>query len=112
MHAEPSSVSHGKAEFIFLESQFDAWFRILSPSFHPGGKFLSGQDSEAIPSGYFDRELWFSNDLCSTTIMYYHIARMLLLIHRPSDLLFEATSNSRGTSIDLLRMFRDVEERL
>jgi hypothetical protein len=110
--ADSSPVSHRKAEFIYLESQFNAWLRILSPSFHPDGTFLIGQEGEGITSGLFGRELWFSNDLCSTTMMYYHMARMLLLIHRPLDLLSGATSNSRGISFDLLHTFRDIEQKL
>lgn len=112
MQTESNSANHGNADYIYLEHQFDSWFQILSPSFHPDGTFLTSQANGGMGSGLFERELWFSNDLCSTTMMYYHMARMLLLIHRPSDLLSGATSTSGGTSFDLLRAFRDIKQKL
>jgi len=43
--------------------------------------------------------------------MYYHMARLLLLIHRPSHLLSASPAGSGG-SFDLLRAFRETEQKL
>lgn len=113
MHAEPSTAAHDKTAFVDLESQFDTWIRMLSPSFHPDGTFFTDENGDgAASSELFCREVWFSNDLCSTTMMYYHMARMLLLIHRPSDLLTAASTQRNGISFDLLRTFREIEQKL
>uniref|UniRef100_A0A8H7K610 Transcription factor domain-containing protein n=1 Tax=Bionectria ochroleuca TaxID=29856 RepID=A0A8H7K610_BIOOC len=37
--ASPSSLNLTRDKFVHLESQFDNWYQILSPSFHPDGKF-------------------------------------------------------------------------
>lgn len=87
--------------FSSIENQFDTWFEMLSPSFHPDGTFFSTDSSSSL---LFSNELWFSNDLCSPTMMYYHMARILLLINRPSGLVAETS--------DLLHSFRVLEHRL
>ncbi|KAM0189361.1 hypothetical protein ACHAPI_010127 [Fusarium lateritium] len=113
MHTEQGAVIHGKDTFIHLESRFNEWFQMLSPSFHPDGTFLGGHGGEdEASSSLFVRELWFSNDLCSTTMMYYHMARMLLLIHCPPELLPSESSSGRAVSFDLLRTFRQLKEQL
>lgn len=99
--------------FRSLEEQFQAWFQTISSSFLADGTFFTDRPTGADVSGLFERELWFSNDLCATTMMYYHMACMLLLIHRPSELLpGESAIGGRPPSFDLLRVFREVEQRL
>lgn len=98
--------------FRSLEEQFQAWFQTISSSFLADGTFLTDHHATAEVSGLFGRELWFSNDLCATTMMYYHMACMLLLIHRPSELLPSESAVGGRPSFDLLRAFRDVEHRL
>ncbi|KAH8703134.1 hypothetical protein BGW36DRAFT_422708 [Talaromyces proteolyticus] len=110
-HGGPTSVGDTNAEYIYLENQFDSWIQILSPSFHPDGSFLTRHDERGT-SKLFGRELWFSNDLCATTMMYYHMARMLLLIHRPSLLLFGSISQGERTPFDLLYTYRIIERQL
>lgn len=89
-------------DFASIQEKFDDWFEMLSPSFHPDGTFFSPDPSS---SSLFRNELWFSNDLCSPTMMYYHMARMLLLIHQPPGLV-------AAGSTDLLRSFRGLEQKL
>ncbi|UNI23830.1 hypothetical protein JDV02_009624 [Purpureocillium takamizusanense] len=97
---------------LSLECEFDAWFEMLSPSFYPDGNFLTPEDDYgAEASGLFSQEIWFSNDLCSTTMMYYHMARLLLLIHRPSHLLSASTTGS-AVCFDLLHAFRATQQKL
>ncbi|CAK7216570.1 hypothetical protein SEUCBS140593_002915 [Sporothrix eucalyptigena] len=131
----PSSLAAlaNTATFVDLENQFDSWHKMLSPSFHPDGTFYtsaaqhnSNEQATHTTAGeqqrcLFSRELWFSNDLCATTMMYYNMARMLLLIHRPPDLLFRLSSGvpginttmpSQSSSFDLLHAFRDIEMQL
>lgn len=99
-----------RSDLIQLESQFDAWHRNLPPSFHPDGKVSTVDPAGQQSSGLFTREIWFSNDVCSTTMMYYHMARLLFLFHQPpSQLLGESP---RGTSFDLLLNVRPVDRNL
>lgn len=110
------AIGHEKADFEDLKGQFDNWYQMVSPSFHFDGQFIATKPqsdcSHDESSGLFQRELWFTNDLCSTTMMYYHMARMLLLINCPPDLLVPANLNSGGLSFDLLRTFRETEQKL
>ncbi|KAF4895062.1 Transcription activator AMTR1 [Colletotrichum fructicola] len=98
--------------FMSLEDHFQAWFQTISPSFLVDGTFFTDRGSSEAAPDLFSRELWFSNDLCATTMMYYHMACMLLLIHRPSELLPGDAGIGGRTSFDLLRAFRDVEHKL
>lgn len=107
----PSQMHAGGFEEIGrLETQFDLWFQVLSPSFLPDGVFSTARDGEHAISSLIVRELWFSNDLCATTMMYYHMARILLLFHRPSGLVPKPASSYGGMPFDLLRAFRDLEK--
>ncbi|KAK7733831.1 hypothetical protein SLS63_004617 [Diaporthe eres] len=85
-HLETMLVQPRQA-FRSLEEQFQAWFQTISSSFLADGTFFTDRHAGARVSSLFGRELWFSNDLCATTMMYYHMSCMLLLIHRPSELL-------------------------
>lgn len=93
--------------FVELEDRFDEWRQMLSISFHPDGTFYDDEATHQSP-GLFGREIWFSNDFCSVTMLYYHMSRMLLLIHRPSALL----PAGQQSSFDLLQTFRDLERKL
>lgn len=110
-HLETMLVQPRKA-FINLEDHFQAWFQTISSCFLADGTFFTHRPASVDVSNLFGRELWFSNDLCATTMMYYHMACMLLLIHRPSELLPGESSVGARASFDLLRAFRDVEHRL
>ncbi|KAM0547492.1 hypothetical protein ACHAPJ_010365 [Fusarium lateritium] len=104
---------HERPDFEDLESQIDSWYQMVSPSFHFDGQFLATESHDEDGSELFQHELWFSNDLCSAIMMYYHMARMLLLINRPPGLLPSVTvTHDMGTSFDLLRMFREMEQKL
>lgn len=104
------NATYGNSAFEDLESQFESWFQMLSPSFHPDGTFVTDAGDNTTASRLFGPELWFSNDSCSTTMMYYHMACMLLLIHRPPEMLQAAPG--RGTPTDLLSAFRTIEKKL
>lgn len=110
-HLETMLVQPRQA-FSSLEEQFQAWFQTISSSFLADGTFFTDRPTGADVSGLFERELWFSNDLCATTMMYYHMACMLLLIHRPLELLPGESAIGGRLSFDLLRVFREVEQRL
>ncbi|KAF4951275.1 hypothetical protein FGADI_7588 [Fusarium gaditjirri] len=100
-----------KADFEHLENQFDKWFQMVSPSFHYDGQFFTSESHDEVgTSELFRHEIWFSNDLCSVTMMYYRMACMLLLINRPPDLLPPASLNSGGTSFDLLSIVRSTPD--
>ncbi|KAI0421700.1 hypothetical protein F5X98DRAFT_388988 [Xylaria grammica] len=105
----PAQPDIRKAAFVSLETQLDTWHRSLSPSFRADGTFSPIEKEQESP-GLFGRELWFSNDLCSTTMLYYHMARILLHINRPSDLMPSSAGSTQ--SLDLLRVLRDMERTL
>ncbi|KAJ8126090.1 hypothetical protein O1611_g7548 [Lasiodiplodia mahajangana] len=105
-----SKLENRKKAFISLEKQFEQWYKSLSLSFHADGTFLTEKDGEHTVPTLFRRELWYSSDLCSAMLLYYHMARILLLIHRPRDLLPPSTETI--APFDLLHMLRDMEQRL
>lgn len=109
----PSTVNPTRDRFVHFESQFDNWYRILSPSFHPDGKFSALREDPKASGGpgLFNSALWFSNDLCST-MMYYHMARMLLITHRPVGLLSGDHNQDNTLPVDLLSTFREMEKGL
>jgi hypothetical protein len=126
-HAMPAgghshhSLIQNEANFLHLENEFDTWIQLLSPSFHPDGTFYShtaGATTETLTpgdGGLFSYEHWFSNDLCSTIVLYYHMARMLLLIHRPPNLMTAPPSSlttGAAPTTDLLRTFQDIQRKL
>ncbi|KAI1125914.1 hypothetical protein F5Y10DRAFT_245915 [Nemania abortiva] len=90
-----------------LESQFELWHNSLSLLFHADGTFLSEQSDRDTAPTLFGRGLWYSNDLCSTTMLYYHMARILLIVNRPRDLL--PAPREKNIPFDLLHMLRDME---
>lgn len=89
--------------FAWLEQQFDDWFRLLPPVFHPDGKFKSAASDETTKERVY--EMWFCQDLSATTMLYYNMAQILLLIHQPPSRLLQSSS-------DLLNAFREVEGKL
>jgi hypothetical protein len=102
---------HANTEYIYLESRFDSWNKMLSPSFHPDGSFVS---NEHRTSKLLGRKLWFSNDLRATNMMYFHMASMLLLIYRPAPFPFDSSATPIGihTPFDLLSSYRIVKRQL
>ncbi|KAF4339600.1 Zn 2cys6 transcription factor [Fusarium beomiforme] len=102
-----------RPNFEHLQSQFDRWFQMVSPSFHHDGEFFTDQSNDEVgASKLFRREIWFSNDLCSVTMMYYRMARMLLLINHPPNLIPPTFLSNGGAPFDLLRVFREIEDKL
>lgn len=111
-HSRAETESSAARDFVHLESQFDTWHQIISASFHPDGTFFTPVNGDQEPKGLFAREIWFSNDFCSTTMMYYHMARLLLLIHRPPGLLSEMFQNNVSASFDLIHTLRETKQKL
>ncbi|KAK2592570.1 hypothetical protein QQS21_009715 [Conoideocrella luteorostrata] len=99
-------------DFVYLESQFDSWHRNISTSFHPDATFRTPNVQDQKSTGLFMRETWFSNDLCSTTMMYYHMARLLLLIHRPPELPSMPFQDTQGAPFDLIRLLDETKKKL
>lgn len=100
----PTTTAAHDGEFAWLEQRFDEWFTLLTPAFHPDGKFKSAasDDSTSKQRVY---EMWYCQDLSATTMLYYNMARILLLIHQPPNRLLQSSS-------DLLNAFREVENKL
>ncbi|KAK2593137.1 hypothetical protein QQS21_009147 [Conoideocrella luteorostrata] len=99
-----------RLEFVQLEGQFDSWYRKLPPSFRPDGTFAAADPNNPESSGLFTREIWFSSDVCSTTMMYYHMACLLFLFQQPPSLL--SGEPLQSPSFDLIRNTCDVDQKL
>ncbi|KAH7024372.1 uncharacterized protein B0I36DRAFT_415604 [Microdochium trichocladiopsis] len=65
-----------------LDVELTRWHDSLPDTFQP-----STQVRVARLSPSLDTETWYSNSMCASTMQSYHMARMLMLLHRPPELL-------------------------
>lgn len=112
----PASVASPRARptqdgyWANLQHEFDLWYSVLPPSFHPDG-VLPSHDEHKSSTSLFNEETWFSKSTCAVAIAYYHMARMLLLIQQPSSLTL-AGNSGKGSHFDLLHAYRSVQEEM
>ena len=85
------------ARWNTVQQRLDHWIDTAPPSFKPcarvyaniGGPYptSSGTQSDI-------EETWYSDSMCASAIQSYHMARILLLIHQPVELLGSTVSPS------------------
>ena len=98
-----------------LNREITVWYEGLPPTFQPSAR-IQLHDSA---SSNLRWETWYSNSMCASTMQSYHMARMLLLIHRPAQIpLGSSSSSSCPTGIadmhqqDLLSAYRSMQAEL
>ncbi|KAF9888550.1 hypothetical protein FE257_008481 [Aspergillus nanangensis] len=100
-------------EWTNLNEIFDQWHSTLPPSFGvPITWQPQSRESNSLPASQPDQrfscETWFASDICAISMALYHMARMLLLIHRPVELIHQASSGQT----DLLTAYNTLQQRL
>ncbi|KNG89739.1 hypothetical protein ANOM_001999 [Aspergillus nomiae NRRL 13137] len=99
-------------EWNAINEQFDRWQAILPLSFSSGVSWphFAGSDNaqQATPSELSAHESWFPKDACAISMAFYHMARMLLLIHRPVEAFLRQSQNNP----DLLTAYHTLQQDL
>ncbi|KAL4782659.1 hypothetical protein BJX76DRAFT_368960 [Aspergillus varians] len=72
-----------------LEAELDVWYKGLPETFHPCAR-LGLPDTANQSDGYADdasslSEIWYSIPMCSSAMQHYHMGRILLHIHKPTQ---------------------------
>lgn len=96
--------------FQAMKQQFDSWLARATAAFTADNVWRTAADT-ACKSTIFVSETWYSHSFRAVTMLYYHMARMLLLIHQPPSLLAPSPVNE-GSSFDLLISLRNIEHEL
>ncbi|KIW05771.1 uncharacterized protein PV09_03627 [Verruconis gallopava] len=104
--------SQATAVWQALDLEVKVWYEGLPSSFQPSARIPI--DDQISPN--LKWETWYSNSMCASTMQSYHMARMLLLIHRPSKILYGwASSHEPGMVAqrkDLLSVYRSMQTEL
>lgn len=99
-----SSKSVDKARYQTLRQDLDTWETRTRATFQP----VYALRRKALNNDLFEGEAWYSKFSRAVTMLLYHIARILLLIHQPPSLLLNMPSDP-GSSTDLLHALREIE---
>lgn len=85
--------------------ELDVWFDGLPPTFKPSARirpfkqpYIQGSEDRAR----MIHEIWFAIPMCASTMQHYHMARILMLLHKPqiSDVRQQAKDNLQSTASD------------
>lgn len=105
------SIAANESLWADLSHQFDDWASSLPLSFQPSSILRRERDGRRTHSEIFAGETWFSNNICATAMMFYHMARMLILIQSPIALT-QTRNPGINTHFDLLHAYRAVQREL
>lgn len=78
------------ARWTSVNDELDLWLEALPSSFQSDTirrRGTSTTQTRATPSEIFEHEVWFADSTCAMSILYYHMARILMLTNKPVDLL-------------------------
>ncbi|KAI9930830.1 hypothetical protein AWENTII_007172 [Aspergillus wentii] len=98
------------AQWTRMTEEFDHWRDSLPASFSAtiSWPHLSPEpDPNNFAQDSSPKEIWYSNDLCAMSMMFYHMARILLLIHRPVDVFL--TRHQPLNQSDLLATYNSLQ---
>jgi hypothetical protein len=85
-----------------VHEEVDLWVNALPPSFQPDTLL---HDCNASPVADLSlSNIWFANDTCALAVLYYHMAKILLLLHKPTAAV--------ETPLDWLRSYRALQPKL
>ncbi|KAL2867132.1 uncharacterized protein BJX67DRAFT_104863 [Aspergillus lucknowensis] len=72
-----------------LEAELDVWYNGLPESFRPCARIarpqIANQSGGQADDASSLSEIWYSVAMCSSAMQHYHMARILLHIHKPPD---------------------------
>lgn len=97
-----------------LHEEFQNWYRVSIPSFTADGTLAVAGPSDTVQDDDpFALEAWYSHDFRAVTMLYYHMAKMLLVIY-----LLQPGRAGRGSTLgggepfDMLVSWRNFEQQL
>jgi hypothetical protein len=94
-------------EWIGISNDLEAWHANLPPSFEPDVVSSTPAVEAELNSDVFSKESWFTNSTCAIAVMYYHMAKMLLIMYEPYSSIAE-----RERPTDWLRTTRKLHHDL
>ncbi|KAL1864378.1 hypothetical protein VTK73DRAFT_5941 [Phialemonium thermophilum] len=96
-----------------ISRELDVWYEGLPDTFQPCARIERKTSEPATesspPKPATIPDIWFTSAMCASTIQTYHLARMLLLIHRPQSV--DAALRT-GAVFDFLNIYRKIEAEL
>lgn len=96
-----------------ISHELDVWHEGLPDSFRPCARIERSSSEPATesspPKPATISDIWFTSDMCASTIQTYHLARMLLLVHRPQS---SDTVLRESGVFDFLNNYRSIETEL
>ncbi|KFX94455.1 hypothetical protein V490_04355 [Pseudogymnoascus sp. VKM F-3557] len=106
----PGSQPSKKDTWTTISHDLDIWYDGLPDSFRPCAR-IDRKVSEPATDSSPPRpatipDIWYTSDMCGSTMQTYHLARMLVLAHR------DDTARRRGGVFNLLTANRSIEAEL
>ncbi|KAI9786072.1 MAG: hypothetical protein M1816_008100 [Peltula sp. TS41687] len=89
-----------------IDKELNTWHDGLPDTFRLSGRLDPSQplpDSDLSANAYFP-EIWYSNPICASTMQFYHMARILLLINKPHE-----STAGKTTVTNRLNSYRLIE---
>jgi hypothetical protein len=113
-HESPASAWSLRDKWKSISHELDVWYDGLPDSFRPCARIARTTSEPATesrpPKPATIPEIWFTSAMCGSTMQTYHLARMLLLVHRPQAV--AVTALRPGAVMDFLNMYRNIEAEL
>ncbi|KAL4785015.1 hypothetical protein BJX76DRAFT_325780 [Aspergillus varians] len=91
-----------------VNEKFDHWQNAVPPSFYIPIAWPPAESNPVPSTDPFAREIWFESDICAITLAFYHMARMIMLINRPINLLVQQSRDGN----DLLGTYNTLQQDL
>lgn len=103
-----------KERWTNISHQLDVWHDGLPDWFQPCARIertaTESATKQTSPHPKTIPDIWFASSMCASTIQTYHLARILLLVHKPH---FSNEGSSRGSTVyDFVSNHRSVEAEL
>ncbi|KAL2825733.1 hypothetical protein BDW59DRAFT_69656 [Aspergillus cavernicola] len=76
-------------QWMKMNDDFDRWENMVPSSFYIPIAWPPATEPNHANAEAFEREIWFTSDLSAITLAFYHMARIILLIHRPMELFIQ-----------------------
>ncbi|OJJ77797.1 hypothetical protein ASPBRDRAFT_115306 [Aspergillus brasiliensis CBS 101740] len=101
------------AEWISINSEFDRWYSIL-PSWFSSPLVWTWAPDECPDQNprhpAASSATWFSCDTCALAMAFYHMGRMLLLIHQPIELFLEQYGDQPDVLYTYKKWWKDLRQ--
>ncbi|RAH86776.1 hypothetical protein BO86DRAFT_73044 [Aspergillus japonicus CBS 114.51] len=94
-------------QWVRVSEQLDQWHSSLPVTFSSPVAWQSTPEANESEQEY-SAESWYASDTCAIAMAFYHMARIVLLIHQPQDVFLQQSRNHT----DLLRSYTGLQQGL